>query len=179
MMFRILMGGFAGGIVMFAWFSIAHMSAFGETGISHMPREILVTSTLDSGVGGMGGLYVFPASAEAGPDVPSGFMVYDPDNIYFGSMQSRILLELAKDIGQALILAILMAMSGRHDFPFRLGFAAGAGVLAGFSAHLSHSIWFGFPWAYAFAQGAIIFIGFVLAGLVMAILMPRPMKRVM
>jgi len=177
MMFRTLIGGLAGGIVMFAWFSIAHVSEFGETGISNMPREILVTSTLDSGVGGTGGLYVFPASETAGPDVPSGFMVYDPDNIFYGSMQNRILLELAKDIGLAMVLAVLMLMAGRHDFPFRIGFSAGAGLLAGFSAHLSHSIWFGFPWGYALSQGAIIFVGFVLAGLVIAIVMPRPVNR--
>ena len=173
MVLRILMGGFAGGIVMFAWLSIAQMSPVGDAGISQMPREILVTSTLDSGVGGTGGLYVFPASPEAGPDVPSGFMVYYPDNVFYGAMDARILWELAKDICQAMVLSLLMALSGRHDFPFRLGFAAGVGLLAAATTHFSQAIWYSFPLAYALGQSAIVLTAYVLAGLVIGILMPR------
>jgi len=103
MTIRIVLAGAAGGVLMFLWMSAAHMSPLGMIGISALPRELLITSTLDSGAGGSGGLYVFPAAVDAGPDVPSGFMVFYPDNVITGGMGTKIGLEFGKELVQSLL----------------------------------------------------------------------------
>src|SRR3990170_4358402 len=112
MTIRIVLAGAAGGVLMFLWMSAAHMSPLGMIGISALPRELLITSTLDSGAGGSGGLYVFPAAVDAGPDVPSGFMVFYPDNVITGGMGTKIGLEFGKELVQSLLLALLVAAAG-------------------------------------------------------------------
>jgi hypothetical protein len=173
MAIRIVLAAIAGGLVMFAWLAAANMSPLGEAGISPLPREALVTSTLDSGAGGAGGLYVFPASPEASAEVPSGFMVYYSDNIFFGDMEARIGLELAKDILQASILALLLAATGSNAFFVRLAFSAGVGLLAGMSSNISLTIWYGFPIAYTLVAGLIVAAGYLLAGTAIALILPR------
>ncbi len=81
MAIRIAAAALFGGILMFSWLSLAHMSPLGEMGISLLPREYLITSTLEAGAGGSGGLYMFPAIPEANAEVPSGFMVLRPQVI--------------------------------------------------------------------------------------------------
>ncbi len=75
MAIRIAAAALFGGILMFSWLSLAHMSPLGEMGISLLPREYLITSTLEAGASGSSGLYMFPATPEANAEVPSGFMV--------------------------------------------------------------------------------------------------------
>ena len=173
MVLRTVLAALAGGIAMFAWLAAINISPLGEIGISHMPRELLVTSTLDSGVGGTGGLYVFPASPEAGAEVPSGFMVYYPDNIFVGNMSDEIVAEFAKDFAQALALTLLIVWSGVHRFISRAGFALVVGLLAGYSSNLSLTIWYDFPLVYTLGAGAIVAGGYLAAGIGIAMILPR------
>ena len=173
MAIRIAAAALLGGFLMFAWLSIAHMSPLGEIGVSLLPRELLITSTLDSGAGGAGGLYIFPASAEANADVPSGFMVFYPDNIFSGAMGGRIALEFFKDIVQASVLVLLMIWAGMNGFLSRLGFALGVGLLAGATTNLSLAIWYGFPIAYALSAAGITLVGYLVAGVGIALILPR------
>ncbi len=162
---------------MFAWLSLAHMSPLGEIGVSLLPRELLITSTLDSGAGGAGGLYIFPASTDANAEVPSGFMVFYPDNIFFGSMGDRIALEFFKDVIQASVLVLLIIWAGAESFFSRLGFALGAGLLAGATTNLSLTIWYGFPIAYALTAAGITLVGYLVAGATIALILPRESPR--
>jgi hypothetical protein len=173
MAMRIIAAAFFGGIAMFLWLSLAHMSPLGEMGISPLPREMLITSTLESGAGGRGGLYMFPASPEASAEVASGFMVFYPDNMFFGSMNNRIILELSKDILQAAILTILIVWSKITAVAPRIGFASAVGLLAAATTNFSLTIWYGFPLAYALGAGTIALLGYVVAGIAIAIILPH------
>jgi len=58
---RILLAGILGGIVMFAWTSIAHMALpLGEAGITEIPNESAVLNSMQSNIGDKAGLYIFP-----------------------------------------------------------------------------------------------------------------------
>jgi hypothetical protein len=173
MALRLTVSAVVGGFLMFAWLAVANMSPLGEIGISHLPREVLVTSTLDSGAGNAGGLFVFPASPDAGAEVPSGFMVFYPDNIFFGNMESRIGLELAKDVIQSLVLALILAFVGARAFAPRLLVSLFVGLLAGMSSNLSLTIWYGFPIAYALGAAGIVAAGYGVAGAAIALILPR------
>ena len=173
MAIRIAAATLLGGFLMFAWLSIAHMSPLGEIGISLLPREYLITSTLEAGAGNSGGLYIFPASPEANAEVPSGFMVFYSDNIYFGGMGGRIALEFFKDVFQTFVLAILIAWAGLSGFVPRLGFAFAAGLLAGMTTNFSLVIWYGFPFSYALGSASVTAIGYLAAGVGIGLLLPK------
>ena len=58
---RVLLAGVFGGIVMFVWTSIAHMALpLGEAGITEIPNESAVLSSMQSNIGDRAGLYIFP-----------------------------------------------------------------------------------------------------------------------
>ena len=60
---KILLAGILGGIVMFIWTSVAHMSLpLGEAGIHEIPNESAVLSAMQSNIGDQTGLYIFPGS---------------------------------------------------------------------------------------------------------------------
>src|SRR5260370_42607008 len=58
---RYFFAGVLGGIAMFAWTSIAHMALpLGEAGITEIPNESAVLSSMQSNIGDRAGLYIFP-----------------------------------------------------------------------------------------------------------------------
>ena len=58
---RVLLAGILGGIVMFVWTSIAHMALpLGEAGITEIPNESAVLSSMQRNIGEKAGLYIFP-----------------------------------------------------------------------------------------------------------------------
>jgi hypothetical protein len=173
MTIRIAAAALLGGLFMFAWLSAANMSPLGDIGVSLFPREFLITSTLEAGAGSAGGLYMFPADPEANAEVASGFMVFYPDNMFFGDMSNQIALELFKDVLQALVLTGLMVWAGMTGFFTRLGFAAGVGILAAVTTNLSLAIWYGFPLAYALGASGITLVSYVVAGVGIALILPR------
>jgi len=63
---RILLAGILGGIAMFIWTSIAHMTLpLGETGIREIPNQQAVLGAMQTNIGQQSGLYLFPDSASA------------------------------------------------------------------------------------------------------------------
>ena len=156
---------------MFAWLPAANMSPLGDIGIFLFPREFLITSTLEAGAGSAGGLYLFPADPDA--EVASGFMVLYPDNMFFGDMTNQIALEFFKDVLQELVPTILMVWAGITGLFSRLGFAAGVGLLAAVTTNLSLAIWYGFPLAYALGASGITLVSYVVAGVGIALILPR------
>ena len=106
-------------------------------------------------------------------EVPSGFMVFYSDNIFFGGMGSRIALELVKDVLQAFVLTILIAWAGMNGFLSRLGFALAAGLLAGATTNFSLAIWYGFPFSYALGSASVTAIGYLAAGVGIGLLLPK------
>jgi hypothetical protein len=58
---RVLFTSILGGIVMFVWTLLAHMALpLGEAGITEIPNESAVLSSMKSNIGDKRGLYIFP-----------------------------------------------------------------------------------------------------------------------
>ena len=172
MTLRIVMAGLVGGLAMFAFIATMHFSPLSLSGVQTMPREGLITETLASGVGGSGGFYAFPADPGAPETRASGLLVFNIANVRMNT-PPRFAAELAKDVVQALFLAMLLALSRPARFWPRLGLAGIAGALVALTVNGSHAIWFGFPLSYVLPQGAIVLVSYLLAGAVIALLLPR------
>ena len=172
---RLLLAAVLGGLAMFIWSAGAHMSPLGMVGIQYFPREVIVVETLAADSAGLrDGMYVFPAdAAAAGPNRPSGMLVYHPANM-FTMMPQQIIAELLKEILQAGLLAWLM-LQVAGGFGRRVAFAAAAGVMVGLTTNGSYAIWYGMPMSYTIASMGIEFVGYVIAGAVAAWVLGRSM----
>jgi hypothetical protein len=173
---RIVLAGLVGGLAMFLWLAAGHMSPLGRIGIDALPREVILSETMVSAAGDKSGLFVFPADPAAPPAVPSGFLVFYPDNV-MTMTAAEPLAELIKDIVQAMLLAALMAQIASPGFFRRLGFAAGAGAMVALTTHGSYFIWYHFPRDFTVADGAMTFGAYVVAGAVIAPLLGRAPQR--
>jgi hypothetical protein len=99
---------------------------------------------------------------------PSGLLVYHPSRpISFPRMLGT---EAATNILQLLLVAFLLGQANLLSFRARWGFVTVAGILAGISTNVSYWNWYGFPTTYTLAYVCTVVAGFVLAGLVVAVI---------
>ena len=181
---RILIAGIVGGLLMFAWTSIAHVVLpLGHIGFSQIPNESLVTSAMQNSIGGKQGLYFFPWMNPNDPNAmkvqeenlktqPSGLLIYNPAG---DSMQPQMMIfEFAKETLTALIAAFLLAQAMLAGYFARVGFVSLVGLAAAMTTNVSYAIWYGFPTSYTLAYGFTDFFGYVVAALaIAAILRPK------
>lgn len=192
---RKILAGILGGLAFFAWSSVAHVATgLGETGISEIPNEQAVVSSLKTNITAPG-LYIFPGWG-AGPNAthaqkmaamkdmepkikagPVGLIVYRGG----GEMLSprQLLVELGTNIFQVLLAVFLLSQTGLASFMARWRFMTVAGVLAGISTNVSYWNWYGFPGNYTLAYVSVIVIGFMFAGLVAAAMLKPAASRTM
>ena len=182
-MFRKLIGGILGGLVFFAWSSLAHtVLPLGEMGVREMPNEQAVITAMQ----GLPdhGLYLFPSSGlpenatraqknavmeqqfQKIATSPSGLLVYHPARPV--SFPRLLVTEAATNIVQLLLVAFLLGQTSLLSFGARWGFVTMAGFLAGISTNVSYWNWYGFPTNYTLAYAFTVVAGFVIAGLVVA-----------
>ncbi len=183
---RVLLAGILGGIAMFVWSSIAHVALpLGRTGIKEIPNEQAVLSGMQAQLGTTSGLYAFPGMG-LGPNPtqqeqnyatqqyeqklavnPSGILIYHPPGakaLTSGQLMTEFLTELA----EALLLALLLAQTSLATFASRIGFVTIAALMASITTNLPYWNWYGFPTSYTTAYMSIQFIGYMVAGLVVA-----------
>jgi hypothetical protein len=183
---RVLLAGILGGIAMFVWSSIAHVVLpLGRTGIKEIPNEQAVLSGMQAQLGTTSGLYAFPGMG-LGPNPtqqeqnyatqqyeqklavnPSGILIYHPPGakaLTSGQLMTEFLTELA----EALLLALLLAQTSLATFASRIGFVTIAALMAAITTNLPYWNWYGFPTSYTTAYMSIQFIGYMVAGLVVA-----------
>ncbi len=173
---RILIAGLLGGLAMFIWSAAAHMSPLGEIGIGTVAGEARVTEALNSETEGRAGLYVIPSDLEAPADRPSALVVFHPTNVIGSMPPGKLIGEVAKEILQALLLAVLIAGSTASGFSARMGIGAIAGIMVALTSNGSYWIWYGFLAGYTLAAMAIEFIAFVIAAGVIAKVLPHTPK---
>jgi hypothetical protein len=186
---RILLAGILGGIAMFVWASLAHMVLpLGQTGIKEIPNEASVLSALHSSLGEKSGLYMFPGM-ELGPNAtreqqhaamehygeklaanPSGLLVYHPPGVK-ALTPGQLITEFLTEVVEALIVVFLLAQTKLTSFGSRVGFVILAGVLAAITTNIPYWNWYGFPGSYTAAYMTIEIIGYVVAGIVTALIM--------
>ena len=186
---RILLAGILGGVAMFIWASLAHMVLpLGQTGIKEIPNEASVLSAMHSSLGEKSGLYMFPGM-ELGANAsreqqhaamehygeklaanPSGLLVYHPPGakaLTTGQLVTEFLTELV----EALIVVFLLAQTRLTSFGSRVGFVTLAGVLAAITTNISYWNWYGFPGSYTAAYMTIEIVGYLVVGILAALIM--------
>lgn len=182
---KIVLAAFAGGLVLFVWGAVSHMATpLGEMGLSNLPNEEPVLNALGASIPEPG-LYFYPgfdmknatdeeraAWEEKIKTGPSGLLLYRPSG---GEAMSPRQLgsEVLSNVFAAWIAAIVVAMISA-PFGRRVLIVGLLGLFAWLSISASHWIWYGFPTAFVGAELVDQVVGWLLAGLVIAKIVPRP-----
>ena len=188
---RILLAGILGGIVMFVWTSVAHMALpLGEAGIGEIPNESAVLGAMQSSIGEEAGLYIFPglgvgksATREEKNEAmkqmqqriaanPSGILMYHPPGRQFAFGKS-LAVEFTTEVLQAILVIWLLAQTRIGSFVGRIGFVLIAGIMAAITTNVSYWNWYGFPGVYTASYIVIEIVGFLLVGVVAALLLRK------
>ena len=176
---RVFLAGLAGGLLMFLWSSIAHLVLpLGETGVSTLPNEVQTIVALQNTMGQHEGLFLFPDTRPGKPmaslkgPVASGLLVYHPAQI-IEMRPSNLLIEFWSEVAEAMIAAMLLSFVVIDGYLSRVGIVSLTGLAAAITTNASYWNWYGFPTSYTLAYGFTQFMGFVVAGLAIAAIVPR------
>jgi hypothetical protein len=188
---RTCLAGLLGGIAMFLWASLAHtVLPLGETGISEIPNETAVVTAMHTALGEQSGLYLFPGTGVA-PEASrqakneamreygqklatsaSGLLIYHPPGakaITPGQLGTEFLTEVV----EAVVVVYLLTQTRLTSFGSRVGFVALAGLMAAITTNISYWNWYGFPVSYTAAYLMVEWIGYIVAGVVAAVVMRK------
>jgi hypothetical protein len=187
---RVLLAGLVGGVVLFAWLSLAHVVLpLGETGISEIPNEASVLQSMKAAMS-KDGFYFFPgfglpegatvdqqkaampAWEERYRSGPHGILIYHPGGDKPMSAR-QLATEFLTNIVQAVLVMLLLSWARIASFGRRLLFAAVSGLLASISTNVSYWNWYGFPTSYTLAAMFTMALGFLFVAMVGAWMM-RP-----
>jgi hypothetical protein len=173
---RILIAGLLGGLAMYVWSTVAHLSPLGMVGISTLPNESVTVGNLVSSIGDKGGLYLFPANMSGKPSAataPGGFLVYNPKSPT--SMQPKTLaIEFLTELAESILAAWLLAQTALAAYGMRVAFVTVVGLTGAIVTNIPYWNWYAFPLDYTLVYSFIEIVGFLAAGLVIAaVLRPR------
>ncbi|MGZ4778274.1 MAG: hypothetical protein ACXV5L_03710 [Thermoanaerobaculia bacterium] len=182
---KIVLGGIAGGIVLFIWSAIAHMPPLGTAGerVVASGRESAVLTTL-GGAMPERAIYMLPGINGAATAAqkqawavrfargPAAIVAFNPrpaDRAWFGSsFATWIFVEFLSDLAAGFLGAMIAAsLSSGLGFWRRAFLMATIGLVATIDIDGSYWNWYGFPTSYLFAQFADHAVGWFLAGLVL------------
>lgn len=183
---RILLAGLLGGLAVFVWSFIAHMVLpLGEAGVRTLPNEAATLEGLRSTIPEPG-MYLFPMMGnpseaseaeqakwmEAYRTGPAGVLVYRPLGGEF-NFPKLLGAELLSTCLAALLAAFVLArLVGSY---LQRALLVGIfGLFAWFSISVSYWNWYEFPTAFVLAEGIDQVIGWLVAGLVIAKIVPSP-----
>jgi len=181
---NVTIAGVLGGIVLFIWGAVSHMMLpLGMAGLRSMSatQESAVVSAMQTAMHERA-IYFFPGmdtSRKPSPEEdaawkakhasgPAGIVVFNPRP---GSPMSAgmLLTELASNVVAALLAALVIGF-----VPSLLGYGKRVllvglmGLLVAIDVDVSYWNWYGFPTSYLLAQLVDHFVGWLLAGLVIA-----------
>jgi hypothetical protein len=188
---RIFFAGILGGIVMFIWNFVAHdLLPLGEMGVRLIPNEDAVTSVLQTNLGDTSGFYVFPSGGltpgatreqkgvamkkaeEQMAAGAAGVLIYRPKRIF--NFPKRLGIEFATEVLESLLAVFLLAQTGIRGFGGKVGFILTAGILAAIATNVPYANWYGFPKPFTLAQIVMMIVGFLLVGIVAALVLKKP-----
>jgi hypothetical protein len=188
-MARILAGGVAAGVVLFFWGFVAHMLLpLGELGLQSIPTEEDLAAAIKKDVREPG-LYFLPgrdmSKSQSAEDMeahmakvakgPFGFMVLYPSGRDV-SLGKRLPIELGTNVVCALLAAILVSQL-RPGFTVRAACVTIVGLLASLMTLVPYWNWYGYPTDFTVAQIVEHTVGWLLAGLVLALIV-RPSTKI-
>jgi hypothetical protein len=180
-MARILIGGILGGIAIFLASFITHMlTPLGAAGLNSVPADDAVQRSLKANMPAADGLYFFPAGDPNKMSDPilqaewtaknkqgGGLIIYHPNGSpEFGP--KPLLLELASNILIALLAAFIVSLTSA-SFAQRIILVTLLGVISWGSISLSYWNWYGYPRNFILAEGVDQAFGWLLCGIVLAV----------
>lgn len=184
---KILVAALLGAVALFAWEFVAHMfTPLAEAGLSYLPKESIVSPALTSAIGAQRGLYIFPTAGLTNESSrqekqqamdqmldqmktnPSGLLMYRPAGATF-SFGKSLAVQFLTDLVKALVAVSLLAQTRLATFGGRVAFVVGVGVVGAIATNIPYWNWYGFPDAYTAAQIVMEIVGFICAGLVIAL----------
>jgi hypothetical protein len=185
---KLVIAAVVGGLIVFVWSAVAHMvTPLGTAGLSTLPgpgEEAVVAALKGSGAGS--GLYFFPGGDMSRPTEeqmaahmeklkagPVGLIAYTAGP---GEAMSprQLLSELGTSVLAAGVAAFIMSLTV-GSLAQRAIVAALLALFATLSVTASYWIWYGFPGAFIAAGLVTEFVGWLLAGLAMAKIVPPPL----
>jgi hypothetical protein len=191
-MARTIIAGVVAGIVMFMWMGFAHtVLPVGHMGVEEMPNEDAVTAALTQSLGEADGLYFYPgfglgrhpkpgemkdlmpAYKEKLATTPHGIVIYHPPGGGTENEMRYYLTEAALEIVEATICAFLLVAAGIGAFLSRVLFVGGIGAVVAITTNGSYWNWYGFPVDYTMAQIFMQVVGFLIAGIVIALIVKK------
>ncbi len=171
---RIILAGVLAAVAMFCWQWVAHdLLPLGTTGIGTIQNEQAVQDALKTNID-HDGLYMFPmamAKGDMNAKSPEGMLVYHGEIATMSPMQFGG--EFVIEIVEMLILAFLISQTSLMGLGPRLGFATLAGIMVAITTNGSYHIWYGFPANYTAAQIIMTVAGYIIGGVVIALLLPK------
>ena len=187
---RIFLAGILGGVVMFIWNFVAHdLLPLGEMGVRLIPNEDAVTSVLQTNLGDNSGFYVFPSGGltpgatgeqkkaamkkaeEQMAAGAGGVLVYRPKRIF--NFPKRLGIEFVTEVIESLLAVFLLAQTGIRGFGGKVGFVFTTGILASIVTNVPYANWYGFPKSFTLAQMIMTVVGYLLVGVVAALVLGK------
>jgi hypothetical protein len=175
---RVLIAGLIGGVAMYLWATIAHMSPLGTVGLSQIADDGPMIASMQMAAGDKPGLYAFPSVDRESNDAmaqyeaklktsPSGLLLYHPPGAK-GMQPSQLIGELVLELFEAVLAVWLLSLTTLNSFTGRAGFVAAVGVIAAVTTNASYWIWYGFPADFTVAAMVIELGKYLFAGLAAA-----------
>jgi hypothetical protein len=187
---RILIAGILGGVVMFIWNFVAHdLLPIGEMGVGVMPNEDAVTSAFQTNLGDNHGFYIFPSGGytpgmsgeqrkaamkkaeEQTAAGAAGVLIYHPKRAF--NFPKRLVIQFATDVFLAWLAVFLLAQTRINGSGGKIGFVFTAGILAAIATNIPYENWYGFPRTFTIGQMLTQIIGFLLVGIVAALILRK------
>jgi len=181
------LAAFLGALAIFLSGFVLHMfTPLGEAGIAPMPGVDAVSTSLMSSIGDKPGMYMFPTGGwtldsseqeqsaamekmmEEMKTKPSGLLIYKPAGTTF-NFPKTLAIEFGIDLLEALLLVYLLSQTVLVTFGGRVMFVTVAGLLAAIATQPSLWNWYGFNGTYTLANIVMEVIGFLCAGIVIAL----------
>jgi hypothetical protein len=103
---------------------------------------------------------------------PSGILTYHAPGRPFAFGKS-LGIEFGKELLEAILVVFLLTQTRIVSFAGRVGFVLVAGILAAISTNVSYWNWYGFPCVYTASYMFTQIVGFLLVGIVAALLWPK------
>jgi hypothetical protein len=178
---RVVIAGLLGGLVIFIWGAVSHMVLpLGEMGMAEAGNEDAVIAVLKENMP-KAGVYMVPglSTAQMADEAavasykaksvanPNAFVVYQPEGRDGTQMTQNLLHQYIGDTLAALIAAMILAL-GPFSKLKRILLSVGMGAFAWLTVSAPYWNWYRFPQDFSLANLAMLLVGWLLAGFVMA-----------
>lgn len=184
---RIVIGAITGAVIMFVWGAFSHLVLLKGAGFRPLPNENMVIENLRASIP-EDGLYFFPGTDLRGHPTPkqqaaweakfrtgpTGLLIYHPMGGTPVSPKKLLIQQLSNLLAAAIaayVASLILAPYWQRVLAIAL-----LGVFAWLTVGEIYWNWYGFPNSFFIAQGVEHAVGWLLAGLGIAKVVPPPIE---